>query len=53
MNGIIESRASIDITCTEGRGELYIKEYIKAYEIKFKNETDCGEIVWCNIMIKH
>ena len=32
---------------------IYIKEYIKAYEITLKNEADCAEAILCNIVIKN
>ena len=34
----------------EGGVILYIKESIKAYEIKLEREADCDEAVWCNIV---
>ena len=32
---------------------LYIKEYIQADEITLKNEADCEEAIWCNIVTKN
>ena len=31
---------------------LYIKESIKAYEIKLSSEAYCEEAIWCNIVTK-
>ena len=33
-----------------GGVNLYIKESIQPYEIKFEKEAECEEAVWCNIV---
>ena len=32
---------------------LYIKETIPAYEVQLKEEADCNEAIWCNLVTGH
>ena len=36
-----------------GRGLLYIKETIPAYEAQLQEEADCKEALWCNLVTGH